>query len=123
MRTRMYRNWAQLREGWTKNLALLFPRPEFLASRACSCGWLAWSTLGIAVSGATSRHFVWIAFAAFWLLVYRRIRAAHFAAVNNLLAMAFGLPMFAYLLLRSKKAHASGQVSWKGRTYSTGSPE
>ena len=27
VRTRMYRNWAQLREGWTKNLALLFPHP------------------------------------------------------------------------------------------------
>jgi hypothetical protein len=31
VRTRMYRNWAQLREGWTKNLALLFPHPGFLA--------------------------------------------------------------------------------------------
>ena len=30
VRTRMYRNWPQLREGWTKNLALLFPRPERL---------------------------------------------------------------------------------------------
>src|SRR5260370_42713360 len=29
--TRMYRNFAQLREGWTKNLALLFPRPRALA--------------------------------------------------------------------------------------------
>src|ERR1039457_5751721 len=27
VRTRMYRNFRQLREGWTKNLALLFPRP------------------------------------------------------------------------------------------------
>jgi hypothetical protein len=25
--------------------------------------------------------------------------------------------MFAYLLLRSKRAHAQGHVSWKGRTY------
>ena len=27
----MYRNFAQLREGWTKNLALLFPSPLRLA--------------------------------------------------------------------------------------------
>jgi ABC-type hemin transport system ATPase subunit len=27
VRTRMYRNFAQLREGWTKNLTLLFPEP------------------------------------------------------------------------------------------------
>ncbi|MGO9404168.1 MAG: glycosyltransferase [Terriglobales bacterium] len=122
VRTRMYRNWAQLREGWTKNLALLFPRPEFLAVQALILWLAAWSTIAIAVSGVTSRHFVWILAAAFWLLVYRRICAAHFAAVNNMLAMVFGLPMFAYLLIRSKKAQASGQVSWKGRTYSTGSP-
>ncbi|MGB8005845.1 MAG: glycosyltransferase family 2 protein, partial [Terriglobales bacterium] len=31
VRTRMYRNWAQLREGWTKNLARLFPHLELLA--------------------------------------------------------------------------------------------
>src|SRR5947207_6246166 len=24
VRTRMYRNWSQMKEGWTKNLALLF---------------------------------------------------------------------------------------------------
>ena len=31
VRTRMYRSFAQLREGWTKNLALLFPSPLRLA--------------------------------------------------------------------------------------------
>src|SRR5579862_4987504 len=30
--TRMYRTFAQLREGWTKNLALLFPAPGGLAA-------------------------------------------------------------------------------------------
>ena len=28
VRTRMYRNYRQLRDGWTKNLALLFPKPS-----------------------------------------------------------------------------------------------
>ncbi len=31
VRTRMYRSFEQLREGWTKNLALLFPAPGRLA--------------------------------------------------------------------------------------------
>ena len=31
VRTRMYRNFAQLRDGWTKNLALLFPATVRLA--------------------------------------------------------------------------------------------
>jgi glycosyltransferase involved in cell wall biosynthesis len=117
VRTRMYRNWAQLREGWTKNLALLFPQAEFLAFRSLALWLVAWWSLGIAVSGAVTQHFVWILSAALWLLVYRRIRAAHFNTTNNLIAMLFGPPLFAYLLLRSKQAHAKGQVSWKGRTY------
>jgi cellulose synthase/poly-beta-1,6-N-acetylglucosamine synthase-like glycosyltransferase len=117
VRTRMYRNWAQLREGWTKNLALLFPQAEFLALQSLALWFVAWGSLGIAVSGAFAHHFVFVLSVALWLLVYRRIRAAHFATENNLLAMAVGLPMFAYLLLRSNKAHANGKVLWKGRTY------
>jgi glycosyltransferase involved in cell wall biosynthesis len=119
IRTRMYRNWPQLREGWTKNLKLLFPQPEQLAVRSLFLWLVAWSALGVAVSGAVSQHFAWIVAAALWLLPYRRIRVAHFATTNNLLAIAFGLPLFAYLLLRSKKAHENGQVSWKGRAYRT----
>ncbi len=123
----MYRNWAQLREGWTKNLALLFPRPGRLALQSVFVWFAAWFTIAIAATAALSRHFVWIAAAALLLLVcqlwvYRRIHAAHFTTLNNLLAIAVGLPMFAYLLLRSKKAHADGLVSWKGRTYSVCAP-
>lgn len=32
VRTRMYRSWPQMREGWTKNLALLFPNAGALAA-------------------------------------------------------------------------------------------
>ncbi|HLM79952.1 MAG TPA: glycosyltransferase family 2 protein [Terriglobales bacterium] len=122
VRTRMYRNWAQLREGWTKNLALLFPQSEFLAFQSLFLWFGAWSALGFAASGAVGHHLIRIACAALWLLMYRRIHAAHFTTVNNLLAIVAGLPMFAYLLLRSKKAHANNQVSWKGRTYKIRTP-
>jgi glycosyltransferase involved in cell wall biosynthesis len=117
VRTHMYRNWTQLRTGWTKNLALLFPHSEFLAFQSLLLWCAAWGALFLAVAAAAGRHWVWIAFALLWLLVYKRIRAAHFAIVNNLLASAVGLPIFAYLLLRSKNAHENGRVSWKGRTY------
>jgi hypothetical protein len=122
VRTRMYRNWPQLREGWTKNLALLFPNPERLAVQSLLLWLVAWSALGVAVSGAISQHFAWIPFASIWLLLYRRIRVAHFSPANKLIAIACGLPTFAYLLLRSKKAHTNGRVSWKGRTYRTAVP-
>ena len=46
----------------------------------------------------------------------KRITRAHFAWDANALSV-FGLPLFAYLLLRSKLSYGSGNVSWKGRTY------
>ena len=41
VRTRMYRNYRQLRDGWTKNLALLFPNPGWLAVKTL----LLWATV------------------------------------------------------------------------------
>jgi glycosyltransferase involved in cell wall biosynthesis len=120
VRTRMYRNWLQLREGWTKNLALLFTRPADVAARSLFQWSMAWFAIYIAASSAFTRHFVWMIAIALWFLVYRRIHAAHFSTANNLIAIACGLPLFAYLLLRSKRAHANGRVSWKGRDYKVG---
>jgi glycosyltransferase involved in cell wall biosynthesis len=117
VRTRMYRSWSQLREGWTKNLALLFPRPSYLAFQSLALWIVAWFSLAVAASAAINRRFPWIVLAALWLLLYRKIRAANFSTMISLIAMAFGPPIFAYLLLRSKKAHANGRVSWKGRNY------
>jgi glycosyltransferase involved in cell wall biosynthesis len=120
VRTRMYRTWPELREGWTKNLALLFPNPTRLAAQSVLFWYLAWSSAAIAVATfvtSLSAHPLRIGFVAFWLLTYRRIRSAHFSISSNLVAMAFGLPMFAYLLLRSKAAHKKGKVVWKGRAY------
>jgi glycosyltransferase involved in cell wall biosynthesis len=120
VRTHMYRNWIQLREGWTKNLALLFPRPNRLALQSLLLWSLAWASLALVTSGLLSNHPLRLGFVAFWLLLYRRIRISHFSTVNNLIAIALGLPIFAYLLLRSKAAHRKGQVSWKGRAYPVG---
>jgi glycosyltransferase involved in cell wall biosynthesis len=120
VRTRMYRNWAQLREGWTKNLALLFPRPGFLASQSVLWWLAAWSTLGVAVYGAANRRFPLMLFAIVWVLLYDRIRRAHFASGNNAIAIMVGTPIFAYLLLRSKRAYTKGEVRWKGRSYHVG---
>jgi len=120
VRTRMYRSWLQLREGWTKNLALLFPKPEFLAFQSFVWWSAAWLALAVAVYGTLTRHFLMIVLAAVWLLLYRRISIANFATANNLIAMAAGPPMFAYLLLRSKKAYADGHVCWRGRAYEVG---
>jgi glycosyltransferase involved in cell wall biosynthesis len=104
VRTRMYRNWAQMREGWTKNLALLFPHPLRRTFKLTAWWLLAWVTLPVPV----------LAFKLF-----RRVERANFNSRNTLLATAFGPPVFSYLLLKSMRAHVRGAVSWKGREYSS----
>src|ERR1700681_1133356 len=112
VRTRMYRNWRQLREGWTKNLALLFPGSNHLAFQSLFLWSGAWVSLGIGASGLLTNHPLRIGFISLWLLAYRRIRRAHFSIANNLIALAFGPPIFAYLLLLSSKAYNAGQMAW-----------
>jgi len=122
VRTRMYRNFAQLVEGWTKNLALLFQASVRLALMrlleflAIVCG-LAF----VALSGSDARLAVpaAIAVALIYLNFIRRIVKAHAGAVSSALAIC-GLPIFSYLLLRSQLYYKwRRSVTWKGRQYST----
>jgi hypothetical protein len=120
--TRMYRTFAQLREGWTKNLALLFPNPLRLAAiRALEFVLIA-ASVAIGITAALRGHFrpaaaTVILFVILYALFLTRIRRAHFSWDANIGAL-LGLPLFSYLLLRSARAHANGSVSWKGRKYS-----
>ena len=123
VRTRMYRDFPSMVEGWTKNLVLLFPHPLRLAAiRAME--FLAIPVLAVSATGFLLRgnylagsiagglgSLLAISFA-------RRILRAHFPARANLMAF-FGLPLFAGLLVRSwLHSRVRGAVSWKGRTYS-----
>jgi glycosyltransferase involved in cell wall biosynthesis len=122
VRTRMYRDFSQLREGWTKNLVLLFPSSGRLAALRITEFLLIVISFAIAVAGGARGHWRQTSAAAsVGLIVYAlflaRIRRAHFRWDANLLAL-LGLPLFSYLLLRSARAHAKGGVHWKGRTYS-----
>ncbi|HVN22306.1 MAG TPA: glycosyltransferase, partial [Dongiaceae bacterium] len=139
VRTRMYRNFAQLREGWTKNLALLFPKPGEMAVQKL------FLFIAILISGAAVihslllgrtrdvwPHWLWPHWslkrgfglpsgAAFLILlagVVVDVRKAKFPWRATVPAL-FGLPMVACLLLRSKRAFTRHNVSWKGRTYET----
>jgi glycosyltransferase involved in cell wall biosynthesis len=123
VRTRMYRNFAQLREGWTKNLALLFPSPFRLAITRFAEFLLIVGVIALAIVAATSNHLgvagVAVALASLALaFLFRRIRRAHFDWEANALSL-FGLPLFSYLLLRSKLSYKRNKVSWKGRNYAT----
>jgi hypothetical protein len=121
VRTRMYRSFAHLREGWTKNLALLFPSARGLAllrsaEFALIIGNLVtsiWASLSGRPNLALQTGLLTVILSG-WL--WMRIRRAHFPVISNLLAI-LGLPIFSYLLLRSV-SHGRRGVSWKGRSYS-----
>ena len=121
--TRMYRTFGQMWEGWSKNLALLFPHPVWLAcKRAIEFGLILLCGVATVVSVVDND---WIGVAINGLLVavllfffFRRIRRAHFDWMSNSVAI-FGLPLFAILLLNSYISHKSGKVRWKGRVYAT----
>src|SRR5690348_4428736 len=121
VRARMYRSFAQLREGWTKNLALLFDSPLRLAIlRGAEFVVIAGGAVVAVIAAGRSQPAVAAAAgavaAAAWLLFLRRIRRAHFAWDGNLLAL-LGLPVFVSLLRSSALSHKHGSVKWKGRTY------
>ena len=122
VRTRMYRSFPQLAEGWTKNLALLFKAPARLAIArlleflAIVCG-LALAVLSR--SDVRLAVLAGVAVALIYLNFIRRILKAHSGAASSVLAL-FGLPIFSYLLLRSKLYYKwRRSVTWKGRHYST----
>jgi Glycosyl transferase family 21 len=116
---RMYRGFAQMVEGWTKNLALLFDNTLMLA---------AWRALDIALLVglpllAIELHVpLWrLAIALLWLRVvwrqYRLARRSNFSAADCLLSVA-GLPIFIWMLWNSWfRRNVIRQVSWKGRSY------
>ncbi len=117
VRTRMYRNFAQLREGWTKNLALLFPNPERLAAKSLALWSVPWIALSFAYATAFGRWWAHGIFVPVFVYLANRLKRANFGTDRNILGAFFGMPMFAYLLLRSKRMHKKGTVAWKGRTY------
>jgi glycosyltransferase involved in cell wall biosynthesis len=121
VRTRMYRSFAQLREGWTKNLVLLFPSPVRLAALRFTEFVLILGGASIAI--ATALHSKWrpaliaaIVAVVLYGVLLKRIRRAHFSWDADALAL-IGLPVFSYLLLRSRLLSRRGKIRWKGRTY------
>jgi glycosyltransferase involved in cell wall biosynthesis len=122
VRTRMYRGFAQMKEGWTKNLALLFPSPRSLAILRSAEFLLITGNVVTAVwAGLSGRHnlalqtFLLTIILAGWF--WMRIRKAHFSTPANLVAL-FGLPVFSYLLFQSASSKGAHRLVWKGRRYS-----
>jgi glycosyltransferase involved in cell wall biosynthesis len=121
--TRMYRTTSDMIEGWTKNLALLFPKPIALA---------LWRILDILLFFGLP----WLALGIFWLVpwqraalliiwvrtlwrFYARVARSNFPAPDIAISI-LGVPLFVYLLVRSVIDHRiRKRVAWKGRSYDT----
>jgi hypothetical protein len=122
--TRMYRSFAAMIEGWTKNLARLFSFPLLLA------GWRAVDLFLLIGLPLLVWHFFAIplsryALAAVWLRVlwrfYARVAKSNFPPLDCALSV-LALPLFCLLLVSSWWQHTvRRQVGWKGRSYSTSS--
>jgi len=121
--THMYSSTQEMVEGWTKNLALLFPKPVALALwrvldlllffglplLAIGLFWLVpWQRAAIGL--------IWVRTA--WRF-YARVARSNFPAGDVALSI-LGTPMFVYLLIRSVIHHRiKKSVVWKGRSYKT----
>ncbi len=120
---RMYRTFGEMWEGWTKNLALLFPNARRLAFRcliefAVIVGAAVFAIIA-GLQGETVACVIGAAVSLLWFyLFWKRVQQAHFDLLSNAVSL-FGLPLFAVLLWNSDISHKRGSVRWKGRDYST----
>ena len=122
VQTRMYRGWGQMKEGWTKNLAVLFHQPVLYALVLLGIWVFSWATFGFAVKGLMANHLRASIYLLPLLALYARIACGRLGAVNSFLALDFGVPLAAYLLLRSAMARRKGTITWKDRSYQSDLP-
>jgi glycosyltransferase involved in cell wall biosynthesis len=121
---RMYRSLPDMIEGWTKNLALLFPRPLLLAAMQTLQLLLFFGLPALALSLPTLVPLQRWAILLVWLRTtwgfYRRVARAHFPAKDAAISI-LGVPLFVFLLVRSWLGHRINKsVGWKGRSYKIG---
>ncbi len=120
---RMYRGFADMAEGWTKNLALLFGNPLFLAAGMVLNFLLLLSLPLLPVLMPHLQFWQILAIGVLWLRVllryFTRVGRSNAPFLDRLLSV-LALPLFAGLLVRSwQKVSIAKSVRWKEREYFT----
>jgi cellulose synthase/poly-beta-1,6-N-acetylglucosamine synthase-like glycosyltransferase len=120
----MYRTLPDMIEGWTKNLALLMPRPLFLAGMQTLQLVLFLLLPALAVGMPFLVSWQRWAIVVVWLRTswgfFSRVARSHFPATDIAISI-LGVPLFVWLLVRSFLHHRIRKsVGWKGRSYKTG---
>jgi glycosyltransferase involved in cell wall biosynthesis len=120
--TRMYRGFGDMVEGWTKNLALLFPHALALAAwRLLDVGLLLLPMLLIRYGYLPTweKAVIWVLWLRTLIRFYGRVWKSKFSPFDCVLS-PLALPLFVGLLVRSWISHRIlHQVAWKGREIRT----
>lgn len=119
--TRMYRTTAEMIEGWTKNLALLFPSPVALALWRILDLLLFFGLPVVAYLVPPKIPYQGVVFLLLWVRTcfrfYNRVMRSNFPVADVAVSIV-GIPLFVFLLLRSVVHHRINKsVAWKGRSY------
>jgi len=121
---RMYRSLPEMVEGWTKNLALLFPSALLLAGMQMLQFLLFFGLPALAWGMPLLVIWQRLAILLLWMRTtwgfYGRVARSNFP-VGDVAISILGVPIFCWLLLRSHLHHrVSKSVDWKGRRYKVG---
>jgi GT2 family glycosyltransferase len=118
VRVRMYRSFASMWEGWTKNLYPLIGGTPVATLRELESTF-PWVVLLVLLLGI---KFPFAMFAGVWLLVFRQINYGSELTRNQfrfsfILYYVPAVVLYAGVLWASYRHHARGKVEWKGREY------
>ena len=132
VQTRMYRTFAAMWQGWTKNLYLLYGRnARLIFVTIATAALVDWAPVALLFTPLFLRHAVFSApliWFVYWALLAPILVARLWLYRKRLLELDFhphlafyywlGSALFGALLLSSLLAHCwSGRVEWKGRAY------
>lgn len=122
-RTRMYRSFGAMWQGWTKNLYALLGGTSANAAReiAVTFPWLflALLVVGICVPGRAGALFLSAAAVALALRhvwYARELRANRYSA-HFIIYYGVAAPLYAAMIVASAWKHRRGKIAWKGREY------
>ena len=121
VRVRMYRTFAAMWQGWTKNLYPLLGgsrKSAFAELRSV----VPWIPLLLLPLGAAYHVFAWVGLVllAGRHAVYAGVLRRNRFPVSGILYYVPGVALYAAALVASARRYARGTVSWKGREYPVG---
>jgi glycosyltransferase involved in cell wall biosynthesis len=123
VRVRMYRSFASMWEGWTKNLYKLIGGTPQAAFREIESTF-PWIVLLVLLLGI---KFPFALFVGVWLLIFRQMNYGSELTRNQfpfslILYYVPAVALYAGVLWTSYRHYARGKVEWKGREYPVEAP-